>query len=145
MLRNNASWPEIGLPGRILAGLLPLPGLRLAFGRPEGRFLCFPSSSRIYGPEALLRNIEHSELRNSMGSRSVVLAKLFFGGMGHRGQTTTHFQETTWPKNHFWIHLSNRASGPESPVWGSERLLLPQNTLEKVGGEAPHLFQWALR
>ncbi len=35
MLRNNASGPEIGLSGRILAGLLPM-----------------------YGPEALLRNIE---------------------------------------------------------------------------------------
>ncbi len=49
MLRNSASGPEIGLPGRILAGLLPgknrnRPSGR-AFGQLEGRILCFPGSS----------------------------------------------------------------------------------------------------
>ncbi len=41
MLRNSASGPEIGLLGRILAGLLPgkpKSALRPAFGRPEGLF-----------------------------------------------------------------------------------------------------------
>ncbi len=62
ILPNSASGPEIGLPCRILAE----SALRSAFGRPEGRFRCFPGSSPailpgrpIYGPEALLRNIEY--------------------------------------------------------------------------------------
>ncbi len=46
-------------------GRAPKAALRPAFGRPEGRFRCFPESSPaeirpgrpIYGPEALLRNI----------------------------------------------------------------------------------------
>ncbi len=70
MLRNSASGPEIGLPGRIVAGLFtvkePNSALRPAFGRPEGRFRFFPGSRPakirpgrpIYGPEALLRNME---------------------------------------------------------------------------------------
>ncbi len=69
MLRNNASGPEIGLPGRILAGLLPEKHQNRPSGRPKaGRradFGTFPGSSParirpgrpIYGPEALLRNI----------------------------------------------------------------------------------------
>ena len=70
MLRNSASGPEIELPGRILAGLLPgkqESALRPAEGRPEDRFRCFPGSSPakirpgspISGPEALMRNIEY--------------------------------------------------------------------------------------
>ena len=70
MLRNNASGPEIGLPGRIWAGLLPGKH-RPAFGRPEDRFRCFPGSSPaeirpgrpISGPEALLRNVEYLILK----------------------------------------------------------------------------------
>ncbi len=38
---NRASGPEIGLPGRILPGRNSKSALRPAFGRPEGRFLCF--------------------------------------------------------------------------------------------------------
>ncbi len=64
MLRNSASGPELGLPGRILAGLLPGKH-RKAFGR-RADFGAFPVAVRaktrpgspIYGPEALLRNIE---------------------------------------------------------------------------------------
>ncbi len=66
MLRNRASGPEIGLPGRILAGLLPGKNRNRPSFRPEGRFLCFPGSSPakirprrpIYGPEARLRNLQ---------------------------------------------------------------------------------------
>ena len=78
MLRDSASGPSIGLPGWILAGLLPgkhrnRPSGRPKAGRradfvlsPEGRFRCFPGSSPakirtgrpISGPEALLRSIE---------------------------------------------------------------------------------------
>ncbi len=70
MLRNSASGPEIGLPGWILAGLLPGKPRNgpsgPAEGRPESRFRCFPGSSPaklrparpISGLEALLRNIE---------------------------------------------------------------------------------------
>ncbi len=69
MLRNNASGLEIGLPHQILAGVRPgkpRTALRPAYGRPEGRSRCFPGISPakirpgrpIYGPEALLSNIE---------------------------------------------------------------------------------------
>ncbi len=37
MLRNSASGAEIGLPGRILAGLLPGKNRNRPFGRPEFR------------------------------------------------------------------------------------------------------------
>ncbi len=50
MLRNSASGPEIGLPGRILAGLLP--------GNHRNR------PSPISRPEALLRNIEYRLAEN---------------------------------------------------------------------------------
>ncbi len=68
MLRNSASRPKIGLPGRILAGLLP-GRHRNRPGRPKaGRradFGSFPVAvrpksgpeGRFFGPEALLRNI----------------------------------------------------------------------------------------
>ncbi len=70
MLRNSASGPEIGLPGQILAGLLPVSH---KIGPPAGRRpaglsisvfpRCSPAKIRprrpIYGPEALLRNIEY--------------------------------------------------------------------------------------
>jgi hypothetical protein len=37
-------------------------------------------------------------------------------------------------------------AGPEIVDFGGlTDPLLPQNPLEKVGGEAPHLFQWVLR
>ncbi len=66
MLRNSPSGPKIGVPGRILAGHLPGKHRNRSLGRPEGRFPWFPGSSPakirpgrpIYGPEALLRNIE---------------------------------------------------------------------------------------
>ncbi len=58
ILHANASGPAIGLPGRILGGLLPgrhrnrpsgrpKAGRRADFSafRPEGRFQCFPGSS----------------------------------------------------------------------------------------------------
>jgi hypothetical protein len=52
--------------GRTATWKAPKSALRPAFGRPEGRFRCFPGSSPTkiqpgsptYGPEALLRNIE---------------------------------------------------------------------------------------
>jgi hypothetical protein len=47
MLRNNASGPEIGFPGRIVAGLLTEKHRRPAFCRPEGRFLYVHNSSRF--------------------------------------------------------------------------------------------------
>ncbi len=68
MLRNSASGPETGLPGRILAGLLPGKHRHRPSGRPEGLFRCVPGSSPaeiwpgrppISGPKALLRNIEY--------------------------------------------------------------------------------------
>ncbi len=60
---NSASGPQIGFPGCILAGLLPWKAPKSAFGRSEGRFRFFPGSKirlgmPIYGPEALMRNIE---------------------------------------------------------------------------------------
>ena len=69
-LRNSASGPDIGLPGRILAGLLLGKHRHGPSGRPKGRFLCFPGSSPakirpgrpIFGPEALLRKIEFPQL-----------------------------------------------------------------------------------
>ncbi len=40
----------------------------------------------------------------------------------------------------------SRASGPGIVyVGGVNGLPLPQNPMEKVEGEAPHLFQWVLR
>ena len=53
--------------GRTATGKAPKSALRPAFGRPEGRLWCFPDISPakirperpIYGPEALLRNIEY--------------------------------------------------------------------------------------
>jgi hypothetical protein len=67
MLGNSASGPEIGLPGLILAGLPPGKNRNRPFGGQEGRCRCFPGSSPakirpgrpIYGPEALLCNIDH--------------------------------------------------------------------------------------
>ncbi len=42
--------------------------------------------------------------------------------------------------------MLNITSGPEIfHFWGLHGLLLPQNSLEKVGGFAPRLFQWVLR
>ncbi len=36
--------------------------------------------------------------------------------------------------------------GPDiADLWGLNGPLLPQNPLEKLGGFAPHLFQWVLR
>ncbi len=44
-----------------------------------------------------------------------------------------------------YLRLLNKSSGPGiGDVGGSKRPLLPQNPLEKVGGEAPILFQWVL-
>ncbi len=65
MLRNTASGPEMSLPGRIVAGLLPGEHRN----RPSGRFLCSPGSSPakirpgrpISGTETILRNIEYSD------------------------------------------------------------------------------------
>ncbi len=45
MLRNNGSGQDIGLPGRILAGLLPGKHRNWPSGRPEGRFQCVPGNS----------------------------------------------------------------------------------------------------
>ncbi len=53
--------------GRTATGKRPKSALRPALCRPEGRFKCFPGSSPakirpgrpIYGPEALLSNIEY--------------------------------------------------------------------------------------
>ncbi len=39
----------------------------------------------------------------------------------------------------FWHAAGNRR------FWGLNGPLLPQDPPEKVGGEAPHLFQWVLR
>ncbi len=69
MLRNNASGPEIGPQGQMLAGLLPGKNRNLPSGRPEGRFRFFPGGSPakirpgrpIYGPEAILHNIEYTQ------------------------------------------------------------------------------------
>ncbi len=42
--------------------------------------------------------------------------------------------------------MLNRTSGPELvESWGLNGPLLPLNLLEKVGGEAPNLFELALR
>jgi hypothetical protein len=71
MLRNSTSGPEIGLPGRILAGLLPGKHQDRPSGRPKtGRMAdlgAFPAAVRpksgpgspISGPDALLRNTEY--------------------------------------------------------------------------------------
>ncbi len=70
MLCNSSSGLEVGLPGRILAGLLLgkiQNRLWPAEGQPESRFRFSPGSSPaktrprkpIYGPEALLVNIEY--------------------------------------------------------------------------------------
>jgi hypothetical protein len=70
MLRNNVFRPELGLPGRILAGLLPGMHLHRPSGRPSagrGADFDFPGISPakirpgrpIYSPEALLRNKEY--------------------------------------------------------------------------------------
>jgi hypothetical protein len=66
MLRNIASGPEIGLPGRILAGLLSGKAPKSSLRPAGGPISVFPGSSPakirpgrlFYGPEALLRNIE---------------------------------------------------------------------------------------
>jgi hypothetical protein len=59
---NRPSGPDFG---RTATGKAPKSVLRPAEGRPEGRFRCLPGSSsakirpgrRIYGPEAVLRNM----------------------------------------------------------------------------------------
>ncbi len=70
MLRNNASGQEIGLPGRILTGLLPGKNPNRPSGRPKaGRrddFRAFPVAVRpksgpISGPKAVLRNIKYND------------------------------------------------------------------------------------
>ncbi len=44
------------------------------------------------------------------------------------------------------LRLHNRASGPEIvDLGGLKAAFLPRNPWEKMGGEAPHLFRWALR
>jgi hypothetical protein len=61
---NRPSGPDFG---RTATGKAPKSALWLAFGRPEGRYRCFPGSSPatirpgkpIYRLEALLRNIEY--------------------------------------------------------------------------------------
>ncbi len=61
---NRPSGPDFG---RTATGKAPKLILRPAFGRPETPCRCFPNSSPatnrpvrpIYGPEALLRNIEY--------------------------------------------------------------------------------------
>jgi hypothetical protein len=61
--------------GRTATGKAPKLALRPDFGRPEGRVRCFPSSSPakirpgrpIYGPEALLCNIDHHILILELG------------------------------------------------------------------------------
>ena len=64
MLRNNASGPEIGLPGRILAGLLPEKHRNRPSGRPSaGRradFGAFPVAVRPQsGPEGRFTARKH--------------------------------------------------------------------------------------
>ncbi len=69
--RSYSMLPAVNRPsgqdfGRTATGKPPKSDLRPAFGRPEGGFRCFPSSSPakirpgrlIPGPEAPLRNIE---------------------------------------------------------------------------------------
>ncbi len=64
MLCNSDRYSEPGF-GRIPIGRASKSALRPAFGRTEGRFLCFPDDipaeiwpgSLIAGPETLLRNI----------------------------------------------------------------------------------------
>ena len=89
MLCNSGSGPEIGLPGQILAGLLPGKRRNRPSGRPEGRFRCLPGSSPakirpgspIYGPEALLRNRKRGAMlahrTRKHGHR--IAARLFIG------------------------------------------------------------------
>jgi hypothetical protein len=63
MLRNSASEPEISLPGRILAGLLPGKNRNRPSGRPKrANFGAFPVAVRPkykadFRPGELLRNI----------------------------------------------------------------------------------------
>jgi hypothetical protein len=63
MLLNSASGPQIGLPGRILAGLLPVKYRNRPSGQPRagrrGDVGAFPVAVRqpISGPEAPLPNI----------------------------------------------------------------------------------------
>ncbi len=99
MLRNDASGPEIGLLGRILAGLPPgkhrnrLPG-RPSAGR-KGRLRCFHGSrparnrpgSPISGPEA--RNIvrENAKISSCLQSLRHFRLNLFCPKRGNRHET----------------------------------------------------------
>ncbi len=66
MLRSSVFGPEIGFPGRMLAGPLPGKHQNRPFGRPEGRFRFSPGSSPAKirpgrpssGPEVVFCNIE---------------------------------------------------------------------------------------
>ena len=58
------------------------------------------------------------------------------GGGG--GEFGLNWGSETYPYPRGW-------AGPEIvDFWGLNGPLLPQNPLEKVGGEAPHFFQWVL-
>ncbi len=71
MLHKSASGPQMGLPGRILAGLLPGKNRNRSSGRPKAgkraNLGAFPVAvqqkirpgSPISGLEALLRNMEY--------------------------------------------------------------------------------------
>ncbi len=67
MLHNNASGPEIGLPGRISAGanlIMSSPAGRQSAGRLTLRVSRLdsgrnPARKPDFGPEALLRNMKY--------------------------------------------------------------------------------------
>jgi hypothetical protein len=82
-------------------------------------------------------------------------------GLGHRASVSKSMGVSgTWVHPGLWVtfrdapgtrvdkqfKLRNRSSGPEIVHFGgSKRPFLLQNQLEKVGGFAPHHFQWVLR
>jgi hypothetical protein len=77
---HNASGPEIGLPGRILAGLQPGKHRNRTSGRPKaGRradFGSFPVAVRpMDGPETRLRNIEYSDIAGQVETRSAIAVR----------------------------------------------------------------------
>ena len=79
---DRPSGPDFG---RTATGKEPKSALRPAEGRPEDRFRCFPGSSpakirpgrQIYGPEALLRDIQYGF--RILAKRVLDLASMLLG------------------------------------------------------------------
>ena len=130
MLRNSASWPEIGLPGRILVELLPGKHRN----RPSGRH-AFPVAVRPKsGPEGRFPARKHYGVTQSTSVSAIWASP----GSTPKLAPTRRCCMSEWPlagPKPYYSMLRNSASGPEIGLPGRILAgLLPGKNRNRLSG-----------